>query len=140
MAFSRHIVVAVFAFVGSTIVAANSAWSQDCKWQAEQLCTQWYWDEVNGGIPIHLNCAGGNFTCLPRIAVDMKANGYKRQGYGWHKLVAAGPSPGRAEFYPPVGCACDVGGFNCVCVYPLVPTYIDCPNLANPSHTINCPP
>jgi hypothetical protein len=136
---ARHIYAAVLAFVGLAIVSANGAWSQSCKWEAEQMCTQWHWDEVHGGIPIHVNCPGGHVTCIPIITVDLKVNGYKRQGFGWHELVTAGPSPGRAAFYPPVGCTCDAGGFNCVCVYPQVATEIVCPNLANPGHTINCP-
>jgi len=96
-------------------------------------------DEVNGGTPISVLCPTGNVNCIPIIKGEKKVNGYKRQGYGRHALVSAGPSPGKIEVFVPIGCACDAGGFDCVCMYPPVATTIVCPNLANPGHTINCP-
>ena len=127
------------SFVGLSVLLANGARAQSCKWEAPQMCSHWHWDEVNGGTPISLLCPSGNVNCIPIIKGDMKVNGYKLWGVGWDALVTASPSPGRIEVFVPIGCTCAVGGFDCVCMYPPVSTKIACPNLANPGHTMNCP-
>ena len=137
---SRQLAAAMLAVVGITIASASGAWAQSCKVQAPQLCSHWLWEEINGGIPIHLDCASGTFTCVAIIKGDMKVNGYKRQAWGWHTLAGNFPSPGSIEVFVPNGCACDVAGVNCVCLYPPVGTTVVCPNLANPNSNIgDCP-
>lgn len=137
MGYSPCILAAMLAFAGMAIVPASDALAQSCKWEAPQMCSQWHWAETKGGIPEHLDCTGGNTTCPPIVKGDMKLNGYKLQGYGFHAL-ASHPSPGRIVVQLPVDCACDVGGFDCVCVYD-APQEIPCPNLSNPGVVINCP-
>ncbi len=138
MGYSPRIAAAMVAFAGIAIVSASGALAQSCKWEAPQMCSQWLWEETNGGIPIHLECPAGNMTCIPLVRNDMKVNGYKLQGYGWHALANNFPSPGRIVVQLPMGCACDVGGFDCVCVHD-APQEIPCPNLANPLTGVNCP-
>jgi hypothetical protein len=132
-----RIAAAMLAVAGIAFVSASGALAQNCKWEAPQMCSQWYWHEVNGGTPIHLECPGGGLTCIPRVRNDMKVNGYRLQGYGFHAL-ASHPSPGRIVVQLPVACACDVGGTDCVCVYD-APQEIPCPNLSNPQGPVTCP-
>jgi hypothetical protein len=129
----------MLAFAGITIVSASGALAQSCKWEAPQMCSHRHWAETNGGIPEHLDGVGGNTTCLPIVNGDMKANGYKLQGYGFRALASNFPSPGSIEVFMPNGCGCDVGGFDCVCIYPPVGMKVDCPNLSNPGPRITCP-
>lgn len=137
LGYSPRIAAAMLAFAGIAIVSASGALAQSCKWEAPQMCSQWYWHEVNGGTPIHLECPGGGLTCIPRVRNDMKVNGYKLQGHGFDALFSH-PSPGRIVVQLPVACACDAGGTDCVCVYD-APHEIPCPNLSNPGAVINCP-
>jgi hypothetical protein len=129
---SSRIAAAMLAFAGIAFVSASGALAQNCKVEAPQMCSHWHWEETNGGIPQHLDCPGGFLTCLPIIKGDMKVNGYKLQAWGWHTLANSFPSPGSIKVFVPNGCACDVGGLDCVCLYPLVGMTIPCPNLANP--------
>ncbi len=140
MGVARHIAAAMLAVVGIAVASASCAWAQSCKVQAPQMCSSWLWEEINGGIPLHLDCTGGQFTCLVIVKGDMKVNGYKRQAWGWHSLASNFPSPGSIEVFVPNGCACDVAGLDCVCLYPPVGTTVVCPNLANPNSSIgDCP-
>jgi hypothetical protein len=140
MGAARHIAAAVLAVVGIAIASASGAWAQSCKVQAPQMCSSWLWEESNGGITLHLDCAGGHVTCLAIVKGDMKVNGYKRQAWGWHTLASNFPSPGSIEVFVPNDCACDVTGMDCVCLYPPVGTTVVCPNLANPNSNIgDCP-
>ena len=139
MGSSRHFAAAMLAFAGITIISASGALAQSCKWPAPQMCSQWYWAETNGGIPEYLDGVGGNTTCLPIVEGDMKVNGYKLQGYGFRALASNFPSPGSIEVFVPNGCGCDVGGFDCVRIYPPVGMEVDCPNLSNPCPRITCP-
>ena len=136
---SRHIAAVMLAVVGITIASASGAWAQSCKVAAPQLCSHWLWEEINGGIPIHLECPGGGLTCIPRVRGDMKVNGYRREVWGWHTLAGNFPSPGSIEVFVPNGCACDASGTDCVCLYPPVGTTVVCPNLANPNSNRECP-
>jgi len=138
MGYSPCIVAAMLAFAAMAIVSANDALAQSCKWPALQMCSQWHWAATNGGIPQHLECPGGGLTCLPIIKGDMKVNGYRLQGYGFDDLFSH-PSPGSIRVFVPNGCACDVGGADCVCLYPLVGTPIACPHLSFPGPTPDCP-
>lgn len=137
---SRHVLAAALTFVGIGIVSGADAYAQSCKVEAPQMCSQWLWEEINGGIPAHLDCAGGNSTCIAIIKGDIKVNGYKRQSWGWHALADNFLSPASITVFVPNGCACDTGGVDCVCLYPPVGTKFDCPNLANPSGTPDCKP
>lgn len=140
MGAARHIAAAMLTVVGIAIAPASGAWAQSCKVQAPQMRSSWLWEEINGGIPLHLDCAGGHLTCIAIIKGDMKVNGYKRQAWGWQTLASNFPSPGSIEVFVPNGCACDVAGVDCVCLYPPVGTTIVCPNLANPNSNIgDCP-
>ena len=140
MGAARHIAAAILAVVGIAIASESGAWAQGCKVEAPQMCSSWLWEEINGGIPLHLDCAGGHLTCLAIVKGDMKVNGYKRQAWGWHTLASNFPSPGSIEVFVPNGCACDVTGMDCVCLYPTVGTTVVCPNLANPNSSIgDCP-
>lgn len=130
---------AMLAFAGITIVSASCALAQSCKREAPRMCWHRHWAETNGGIPEHLDGVGGNTTCLPIVNGDMKVNGYKLQGYGFRALASNFPSPGSIEVFMPNGCGCDVGGFDCVCIYPPVGMKVDCPNLSNPGPRITCP-
>lgn len=137
---SHHVAAAVLALAGVVVVSASGAWAQSCKFQAPQMCSSWLWEEINGGIPLHLNCTGGHITCLAIVKGDMKVNGYRRQAWGWHTLASILPNPGSIEVFVPNGCACDVTGMDCVCFYPPVGTTVVCPNLANPNSNIgDCP-
>lgn len=135
---SRHFAAAMLAFAGVTIISASGALAQNCKWPAPQMCSQWYWAETNGGIPQHLECPGEGLTCLPIIKGDMKVNGYKLQGYGYDALFSH-PSPGSIEVFVPNGCECDVGGTDCVCIYPPVAMTVACPHLSFPGPALTCP-
>jgi hypothetical protein len=134
-----RIAAAMLAFAGIAFVSASGALAQNCKWEAPQMCSQWYWNEVNGGTPIHLECPGGGLTCIPRVRGDMKVNGYRREVWGWHTLAGNFPSPGSIEVFVPNGCGCDASGTDCVCLYPPVGTTVVCPNLANPNSNRECP-
>jgi len=137
---SRHLAAVVLAFVGLSIVSAHAAWSQSCKREDQTSCTNWWWNEVTGGIPPHVDCPNGLVTCVPIIIVEVyPVNGYKYATWGWHTLAVAGPSPGRASYKAPTGCTCDAGTGDCICVYSPTTTIIVCPNLANPNTTPNCP-
>jgi len=137
---SHHVAAALLALAGVVLVSASGAWAQSCKIQAPQQCSQWYWEETNGGIPGHLECPGGGFTCIAVVKGDMKVNGYKRQSWGWHALASNFPSPGSIEVFVPNACMCDAGGVECVCLYPLVGVQVFCPNLANPNSNLgDCP-
>jgi hypothetical protein len=137
---SRYrLAAAILVFIGALIGPAHPAWPQSCKQQDQTSCTQWWWNEVTGGIPPHVTCANGLMTCIPIILVDLNINGYKFAAWGWHTLAIAGPSPGRARYRAVSGCTCDPATGECVCVYSSVITNINCPDLANPNTSPDCP-
>lgn len=139
MASSRRALAAAVALVVFATVLASGARAQNCKWEAPQMCLSWYWLEAYGGVIQNVQCPNGSMTCVARVRTDIKINGYKIQGYGWQQLANAGPSPGDASFFPAVGCVCVPGESPCECIYPSLPSYIQCPSLANPNTWPDCP-